>query len=198
MLLTFIPQFRTAPLVYEPMGDVLDVSGRPYDFGALAEGDTLPRGAVRGNWLLSDVTRTGGEIVLTVAAPNHVEGWTLEPGDPGIIDWTQVRSAVQRSDASLSAWRAQASLPVVDFAIAALDAGLISAAEAEAWVARNGLPAIVEAAFASLPQAEQIPTRLRAIGSATVRRDHPIVAMLADHMGMTGAQVDALFGDPPP
>lgn len=51
-------------------GDVLTVDGVAYDFSALPEGATLPRDAVQGDWLASDVERTGGVLRMTVILPH--------------------------------------------------------------------------------------------------------------------------------
>lgn len=51
-------------------GDTLTIDGDAGDFGALQEGDTLPRDAVDCPWLASDVTRENGEICLTLKLPH--------------------------------------------------------------------------------------------------------------------------------
>ncbi len=109
------------------------------------------------------------------------------------IDPSKLRTAA----AELTAWRARAALPVTDFALAALAAGLVTAEEAEAWATAKDLPAAVTAALATLPPAAQVPARIRALASVTVHRAHPLIALIAAHMGLSDAEVDALFGGPP-
>jgi hypothetical protein len=70
MILTLSPARGDAPNTLEKQGDTLIVNGEAFDFGFLAEGDTLRREAVSGDWLASDVTRTGGELALTVVLPH--------------------------------------------------------------------------------------------------------------------------------
>lgn len=59
-----------APLEIEKRGTALIVNGEAYDFGFLSDGDTLPRAAVSGSWLASDVTCRGGVLSLAVALPH--------------------------------------------------------------------------------------------------------------------------------
>jgi hypothetical protein len=54
-------------------GDTLTVDGVAFDFGQLAEGDILPREAVSCPRLASDVTRTGGRIVLSLYLPHGAD-----------------------------------------------------------------------------------------------------------------------------
>lgn len=57
---------------YHVNGDTLTVDGEAFDFTPIPEGATLPAGAVDGDWLASDVTRTNGEIYLSVAMAHGV------------------------------------------------------------------------------------------------------------------------------
>lgn len=107
-----------------------------------------------------------------------------------MIDWSR------KENPALAEARRGASLSAVDFAIAALGAGLITEAEAEGWVTGNAIPAVVVSALATLPEEQRVAARLRMIGPTTVRRDSPFIALLAGHIGLTDAQVDALFGIP--
>lgn len=52
-------------------GDVLTIDGDALDFTPLSEGDTLPSEAVGSPWLqrFSEVTRTGGDVCLTLILP---------------------------------------------------------------------------------------------------------------------------------
>jgi hypothetical protein len=72
MKISFSPIRRDSRSNFAVSGDVLTVDGINYDFGPLNEGDTLPRSAVSGDWLASDVTRESGEIALTVYLPHGV------------------------------------------------------------------------------------------------------------------------------
>jgi hypothetical protein len=61
------PKRGDKPISLEKRGTTLMVNGEPFDFGFLTEGDNLPRDAVSGDWLASDVTRRDGVLRLTVA-----------------------------------------------------------------------------------------------------------------------------------
>lgn len=110
-----------------------------------------------------------------------------------MIDWSRKESGALRE---VSAWRATASLSRTDFALVALGAGLVTAEEAEAWATGRELPSAVAEALESLPEAVRVPARIRALASTTVERAHPLIGVIASHLGLTDAQVDALFGGP--
>lgn len=114
-----------------------------------------------------------------------------------MISWNLMQTPETKAAADLAAWRSQAWLPKLEFALAAMHAGLITAQEAEGWAAAQAFPAVVLTALATLPAAEQAEARIRMIASANVRRDSPFIALMAAHLGMSEAQVDALFGGPP-
>lgn len=73
MKISFSPIRRDNRSTFAVSGDVLTVDGVNYDFGPLNEGDTLPRSAVSGDWLASDVTRESGQIKLTVYLAHGVK-----------------------------------------------------------------------------------------------------------------------------
>lgn len=70
MKISFSPQLRAAFVAASVTGDAITIDGVTYDFGPLAEGDTLPRAAVDCPWLASDVTRQEGQICLTLILPH--------------------------------------------------------------------------------------------------------------------------------
>lgn len=70
MKLEFSPVRSEAVLTASVSGDVLTVNGEAFDFSALPEGATLPRDAVLGDWLASDVERRAGEVCLTLFLPH--------------------------------------------------------------------------------------------------------------------------------
>lgn len=69
MQITLSPTRGDAPRTLARKGDILIVAGEAFDLGPLEEGDTLPRFAVGDDWLVSDVTRIGGVLHLTVILP---------------------------------------------------------------------------------------------------------------------------------
>ncbi|MDR5651796.1 hypothetical protein [Ruixingdingia sedimenti] len=70
MRITLAPQRSDDRLDLHRAGDVLTINGTAHDFGALAEGAVLPRAAVGCDSLVSDVTRQGGVICLTLILPH--------------------------------------------------------------------------------------------------------------------------------
>lgn len=73
MQIELSPMRLDSALTVHVAGDVLTTNGVAYDFGPLPEGGILPRDAAGCPWLASDVTRTGGEIVLTLILPHGAD-----------------------------------------------------------------------------------------------------------------------------
>lgn len=69
-ILDLSPMRRDDALTLHRAGDVLTINGTPYDFGPLPEGGLLPRDAVGCDWIVSDVTRAGGVLRLTLILPH--------------------------------------------------------------------------------------------------------------------------------
>jgi hypothetical protein len=63
------PQVRSDNLTLYKSGDTLTINGDVFDFSFITEGDVLPQEAVDCPLLVSDVTRTGGAITLTLILP---------------------------------------------------------------------------------------------------------------------------------
>lgn len=94
----------------------------------------------------------------------------------------------------LEAWRAHASLPVAEFALAAMGAGLVTEQEAWDWATRKSLPALVITAIdGALPPGERLAAKMKAIGSVEVHRSHPLITLLGQFLELTPLQIDALF-----
>lgn len=70
MKINLSPQRRDDSLTVSRLGDVLTINGTPYDFSDLAEGDLLPREATDSPFIVSDVTRIGGQLELTLLLPH--------------------------------------------------------------------------------------------------------------------------------
>lgn len=73
MHITLTPVRGDTPRHLHRKGDVLTVDGEAYDFSGLPEGATLPRDAVTGDWLASDVERVGGALRMTVILPHGAD-----------------------------------------------------------------------------------------------------------------------------
>ena len=63
------PQVRDERITVLKTGDALTVNGQTFDFTPLPEGAVLPAASVACEYIVSDVTRTGGHVVLTLLLP---------------------------------------------------------------------------------------------------------------------------------
>ena len=201
MDIQFTPVSGLPALVYAASGDAVTVGGVRYDFAPIPEGGRLPRDAIAGGWLVSDVTREGGTLRLTVIQPTAPFA-SPAPRHPlldasAIVDWPRMQGADAPSP-EVMAWRENARASVVEFATSAMRAGLVTQVEAEAWVTKAALPPVVLAALANIadPNA-RFAARLLIRGANVVERGNPFVAMMQAHMTLTDAQVDSLFPGKP-
>lgn len=89
--------------------------------------------------------------------------------------------------------RASMSLTRVQTMIALVDQGFITEAEAEA--SATTVPAAVEAAIQTLPEAQRTPARLRWLNFTVALRNDPMIALLATipDPDLTPDQIDGLF-----
>ena len=76
MIIFLSPQRRDDMLTVSKSGDVLVVNGETFDFSKVGEGDTLPLAAIKSMWFSGDVSRTDGELSLTLLFPNP---WNYSP-----------------------------------------------------------------------------------------------------------------------
>lgn len=81
------------PLCVHRAGDVLRINGALLDLSSVSEGDILPRNAVHCRWIGGDITRKGGELILTLMVPHGrvnpgetVEDKTLDVSENGFLD----------------------------------------------------------------------------------------------------------------
>lgn len=71
MRISFSPQRRDDVLMLERTApDRLRINGELYNFGPLADGDTVPAGEIPCEWIVGPVERVDGEIHLTVILPH--------------------------------------------------------------------------------------------------------------------------------
>jgi len=57
-------------LVVSKQADVLTINGTAFDFSQIPDGGLLPQDAVDCEWIVSDVERVDGELVLTLLLPH--------------------------------------------------------------------------------------------------------------------------------
>lgn len=79
------------------------------------------------------------------------------------------------------------------FATQAALSGMISEAEAEAFLVANMLPAIISTFISTLPAEQQFIARMKAVGALEYRRDDPMVLALAALKGLSATQMDAFW-----
>jgi hypothetical protein len=89
--------------------------------------------------------------------------------------------------------RVQMVLTDIQFAIACVGAGLMTAQEAEDWVGSGALPVAAEAAILSLPEEFRAPARIRFRGARTIARLDPFIASIQATLELSDEAVDALF-----
>ena len=70
MTINLSPQRRDDTLTVAKAGDVLTINGTEFDFSQVPDGGLLPRDAVNCEWIVSDVERVDGELVLTLLLPH--------------------------------------------------------------------------------------------------------------------------------
>jgi len=85
------------------------------------------------------------------------------------------------------------SLTFAQLLIGLVSEGWITEAEGDDWATGKGLPAAVQSAVATLPEAERFPARARLYRMSVAMRSDPMVAALATADGRTAAEVDAFF-----
>lgn len=215
MQIEFSPVRADATLALTVARDVLTINGAAYDFGALAEGDTLPRAAVDCPALASDVTREGGTIRLTLTLPHGEDagdevrfpapitaevaitgpGLTEWDGEAttGLIDWAQVITAAAAEAEALAAWRASRVLSRLDLCLSLRRAGVLDD-EGAVTAASGGIPAAFASVVAAMPPADQIEARVRWAALVEVPRLHPLIVAIGAAAGLSDAQMDGLFG----
>lgn len=92
----------------------------------------------------------------------------------------------------LADWRNSQALSKMDFAVAMAGAGIITEAEAEGWL-DGVMPGVVAAALNTLPEGDRFAARMLIKGATIIRRNDPILAVLAGVANVDAAGLDALF-----
>ena len=97
------------------------------------------------------------------------------------------------SDIPIEDIRAGASLDLIDFITALVGAGILPPADG-IDAAKGNWPATFAAALAGMPDAQKVAAQIEWAAVQRIRRNHPLIAMLASAARLSDAQVDALFG----
>lgn len=70
VIINLCPQRSEAALVVTKAGDVLDINGEPFDFSVIPDGATIPADDVACYFVIGEVSREAGQIVLTMLFPH--------------------------------------------------------------------------------------------------------------------------------
>lgn len=148
------------------------------------DGETLVQGPLSD---VSDDTHywNGSEFLELPPSPGDWAEWNG-------TEWIDPRTPEDMA-ALLQSRREAASLPRTDAVLAAVNAGIIPAAEA-GDAARGKVPPSLALAFSALPPEMQVEAEVRWAGSIAIKRLDPILAALAQAQGITEAQLDEMFG----
>ncbi|MFP4239519.1 MAG: hypothetical protein ACLFRZ_09455 [Rhodosalinus sp.] len=102
-------------------------------------------------------------------------------------------SAAEGEAALLAERRELRRLTRAEFIVAAMAAGVVSEADAEA-AATGAWPAGFDAFLTGLPVADRIAAKAGWVDGGTVRRSHPIIAQIAETMDLSDEALDQMFG----
>jgi hypothetical protein len=69
MIISLSPSLSDEALTVIKSGDVLTINGENFDFSRMADGDTLPMGAIDSHWFCGPVDRVGADLLLTLRLP---------------------------------------------------------------------------------------------------------------------------------
>lgn len=70
MKINLSPQRRDDQYTLTKLGDTLTLNGETFDFSDVQEGDVLPAEAIDSVYFAGDVTRTGGQLEVTLLLPH--------------------------------------------------------------------------------------------------------------------------------
>lgn len=131
-------------------------------------------------------------VILVVPTPRPVPGEGQMVAEADAVQdaqgvWRQVWELVPAPEPPIP------DLTDIQFAQALVIAGILTAAEAEGWVAAGQIPPLAMMAIATLPAEQQPFARIRFAGARTIVRNDPFMLLLQGVAGMTDAELDALF-----
>ena len=69
MIIKLQPQRSEETLTVSKRSDVLTINGERFDFRELPEGAVLPASAVESDFVVGDVSRVDGDLVITLLLP---------------------------------------------------------------------------------------------------------------------------------
>ena len=86
-----------------------------------------------------------------------------------------------------------ATIPIRCLILGLVADGFITAAEGEAWAARNALPALLETSISELPEGERPFARITALTMIEADRQHPLLTEVAALVSVDAAAIDDCF-----
>lgn len=149
--------------------------------------------------IVSAFAVAGGIQVNREIAPGEMHCQMVFPGDSG---WAEALAAAGHFEAdpmapapTIEDLRAAASLPRSDFLLRCVAVGILTPQDA-LLAARGEIPGAFATVVDGWTEAERFEVQLRWAALSEVDRNHPMILSLADQMGITAGQLDALFGIP--
>lgn len=107
MQLTLSPVRMDEQLTLDRDGDTLYVNGEAFDFSPLAEGATLPQGAVLSDWFPGEVSRIDGELHLTIRIPHGANA-------PHATRFPEPMTITRNGPVALPIYNLQPALPLTE------------------------------------------------------------------------------------
>ena len=128
------------------------------------------------------------QVAVPDEMPDHVDGvstlgWTVRAKTPEEIEGEKTE---RRASLAVERWQ---------FAIACMQAGIITPQEAEDWAPGNSLPAIVQTALqaALANPGQRAAAKVKALSVARIRRENDLITILGAALNLTEDQIDSLF-----
>lgn len=148
------------------------------------------------NW--RNAERAGAVYNCEVNHPVH--GWipytvAAGTGDADMQDiWDALNAAENVPDAAVPPTPVPQSVTDIQFALACVASGLMTAQEAEDWVGAGVLPSAVTSAISAITDQQTLAAvRIRIRGARVIERSNLVIDLLQQHLGLSAAQVDAVF-----
>jgi len=216
MHITLSPQRRDDNLTVIKQGDTLTINGAAYDFSGVSDGATLPKAATDCEWLASDVRRVDGVLHMTLTLPNAADASEaarfpdpmVDPADgtlalpdqevaeydaaTGAIDWSAL-VLPPTADESNVAWRETAELGKAEFLHGLILLEILTLEDAMN-AARDNWPSALAGFLDYLTPEQSAQVQIEWATRTKIGRTDTYVLVLASYLGLTDAQVDALFG----
>ena len=136
---------------------------------------------------------------FTCEVSHDLYGWipyTAQNGSDAEMQaiWDTLNAAENVPDAAVPPAPVPQSVTDIQFALACVASGLMTAQEAEDWVGAGVLPSSVTAALSAITDPQTLAAvRIRIRGARVIERSNLVIDLLQQHLGLTSQQVDAVF-----